>query len=103
MNDEGVIDNETDYQDAMIQSDYLNMLACSAINEAEELTEKTCADCGIPLTEENTVETKGWITYICKGCDEKRQKKRQEWLDKQNDEKNKNKDDKSEDEPTKAD
>ena len=104
VNDEGVIDCETDYQDAMIQSDYLNMLACSAINEAEELTEKTCADCGIPLTEENTVETKGWITYICKGCDEKRQKKRREWLDKQNDEKKKkNKDDKSEDEPTKVD
>lgn len=82
VNDEGVIDYETEYPDVRIQSDYLDMLACSAIDEAEELTEKTCADCGIPLDDKNTVETKGWITYICKDCDEERKKKTQEWIEK---------------------
>lgn len=82
VNDEGVIDYEVDYPDARIQSDYLDMLASMAIGEAEDLTEKTCADCGRPLHENNTVETKGWITYICKDCDEKRRKKSQEWIEK---------------------
>lgn len=81
VNDDGVIDYEIDYPDARIQSDYLDMLASMAIDEAEDLTAKTCADCGMPLDKDNTVETKGWITYICKKCDEERTKKRQEWID----------------------
>ena len=78
---------EEDNNKNRIVSDYIEMLADLAISEAEELTTKTCADCGVPLTKDNEVKTKGWITYICKKCDEKRQKKCQEWLDKQNSEK----------------
>ena len=55
-----------------IATDYLEMLTDQIIEEAERLTENTCADCGDPLNDENRVETKGWITYICKECDEKR-------------------------------
>lgn len=51
--------------------EYLEMLADKYIEEAENLTFNTCARCGIPLDEENKVETKGWITYICKDCDQK--------------------------------
>lgn len=51
--------------------EYLEMLADKYIEEAENLTFNTCARCGIPLDEENKVETKGWITYICKECDQK--------------------------------
>ena len=58
-----------------ILMDYLEMLADQVIEEAENLTENTCADCGTPLEEDNKVETKGWITYICKECDEKRKGK----------------------------
>lgn len=54
-----------------IAMDYLEMLADQIINEADRMTENTCARCGIPLDEENKVETKGWITYICKDCDQK--------------------------------
>ena len=64
----------------MIVMDYLEMLADQYIREAEALTETTCADCGIPLEEDNMVETKGWITYICKECDEKRHKEWEEDL-----------------------
>ena len=60
--------------------DYLEMLADQYIREAEALTETTCAYCGIPLEEDNMVETKGWITYICKECDEKRHKEWEEDL-----------------------
>lgn len=51
--------------------EYLEMLADKYIEEAENLTFNTCARCGIPLDEENKVETKGWIAYICKDCDQK--------------------------------
>ena len=64
----------------MIVMDYLEMLVDQYIREAEALTETTCADCGIPLEEDNMVETKGWITYICKECDEKRHKEWEEDL-----------------------
>ena len=50
---------------------YLEMLADKYIEEAEDLTYNTCARCGVPLDEKNKVETGGWITYICKECDEK--------------------------------
>lgn len=63
-----------------IVMDYLEMLADQYIREAEGLTETTCADCGIPLEEDNMVETKGWITYICKECNEKRHKEWEEDL-----------------------
>lgn len=55
-----------------ISMDYLELLADQVIEEAENLTENTCADCGVPLDRDNKVETKGWIAYICKECDEKR-------------------------------
>ena len=55
-----------------IAMDYLELLADQIIEEAENLTENTCADCGVPLDKDNKVETKGWITYICKECDAKR-------------------------------
>ena len=54
-----------------IAIDYLEMLADKYISEAEDLTYNTCARCGVPLDEKNKVETKGWITYICKECDKK--------------------------------
>ena len=54
-----------------IAKDYLEMLADNIIREAEAMTENTCARCGIPLEQDNKVETKGWITYLCKECDEK--------------------------------
>ena len=54
-----------------IAIDYLEMLADKYIDEAEDLTYNTCARCGIPLEEDNKVETKGWITYVCKNCDGK--------------------------------
>ena len=54
-----------------IAIDYLEMLADKYIEEAEGLTENTCARCGIPLDKDNKVETKNWITYICKECDKK--------------------------------
>ena len=49
--------------------DYLEMLADKFIAEAEDLTSNTCAHCGVPLKKGNKVETKGWISYICKDCD----------------------------------
>ncbi len=55
----------------MIAMDYLGMLADQYIREAEDMTENTCAKCGIPLDKDNKVETKGWITYVCKECDGK--------------------------------
>lgn len=54
-----------------IAIDYLEMLADQYIAEAEALTYNTCARCGVPLDKDNKVETKGWITYICKDCDNK--------------------------------
>lgn len=54
-----------------IAIDYLEMLADKYIAEAEDLTYNTCARCGVPLDEKNRVETKNWITYICKECDGK--------------------------------
>ena len=54
-----------------IVKDYLEMLADKYISEAEDLTFNTCAECGVPLEKDNKVETKDWITYLCKECDEK--------------------------------
>lgn len=62
-----------------IAKDYLEMVADKYIDEAEDMTAKTCARCGIPLDKDNMVETQGWISYICKECDEKQRK---EWNEK---------------------
>ena len=70
-----------------IYMDYLELLADNIISEADGMTEKTCADCGVPLDKENLVETKGWISYICKECDEKRHKEWEEDLKKMREEK----------------
>lgn len=61
-----------------IAKEYLDMLAQQYINEAEDMTYNTCAECGVPLNKENKVETKGWITYLCNECDEERQIKADE-------------------------
>lgn len=66
-----------------IVSDHLFAFAQNLIDEAEHMTEETCADCGTPLTPENTVETKGWVSYICKECDEQREIRRQEYIESQ--------------------
>lgn len=59
--------NENAYR---IVSYYLEMLADKFIREAEVMTENTCARCGVPLNDENKVETDGWISYVCQNCDE---------------------------------
>lgn len=53
-----------------IVADYLEMLADKYIAEAEDMTYNTCAQCGASLDDESRVETQGWITYICKDCNE---------------------------------
>ena len=53
-----------------IAKDYLEMLADNIIREAEHMTENTCANCGVPLDDDNRVVTNGWITYLCKECHE---------------------------------
>ena len=63
--------NRLDENTHRIAADYLEMVVDQFIREAEELTENTCAKCGIPLNKDNKVETDGWITYLCKECDEK--------------------------------
>lgn len=63
--------NRLDENTYRIAADYLEMVADQFIREAEGLTENTCARCGIPLDKDNKVETDGWITYLCKECDEK--------------------------------
>lgn len=60
--------NKLDENAKRIVTDYLEMLAYQYINEAERMTENTCAKCGIPLREGNKVETTGWITYLCRKC-----------------------------------
>jgi len=62
--------NRLDDNAHRIVADYLEMVADKFIGEAEEMTENTCAKCGIPLDKDNKVETEGWITYLCKRCDE---------------------------------
>lgn len=64
-----------------IVHDHLYMFAQNLIEEAEHMTEETCADCGEPLTSDNKVETKGWISYICKECNEKRENYRREFIE----------------------
>ena len=82
----GKIDNEhqncklNDVQSKIVH-DHLYMFAQHLINEAERMTEDTCADCGEPLTPDNKVETKGWISYICKECNEKRENYRREFIE----------------------
>ena len=82
----GKIDNEhqncklNDVQSKIV-SEHIYMFAQHLINEAEHMTEETCADCGIPLTPYNKVETEGWISYICKKCNEKREKYRRECIE----------------------
>ena len=77
VDENGLVINNTDKlpQDKenqlCIAKDYLEMLAQEAIDEAENMTENTCAECGVPLDNDNKVETKGWITYLCKECDGK--------------------------------
>lgn len=53
-----------------IAIEYLTMLADQIISTADHLTERTCSRCGIPLNDKNKVDTDGWITYICKECDQ---------------------------------
>jgi hypothetical protein len=54
-----------------IAKDYLEMLADQIIAEADNMTENTCARCGIPLDKNNKVVTQGWISYICAECNGK--------------------------------
>jgi hypothetical protein len=61
-----------------IAVDYLDMLASKYIQEAEALTEKTCADCG---GHDDIIVTKGWITYLCKKCNAKREKEYEKRLE----------------------
>lgn len=61
-----------------IAVDYLDMLASKYIQEAEAHTEKTCADCG---GHDDIIVTKGWITYICKKCNAKREKEYEKRLE----------------------
>lgn len=89
----GKIDNEhqncklNDVTDKIVH-DHLYMFAQNLIDEAEHMTEDTCADCGEPLTPDNRVETSGWISYICKECNEKRENYRREFIESEkNDEK----------------
>lgn len=66
-------ENMTNVLDAnkhRLAADYLEMLADNIIREADQMTEDTCAVCGVPLDKDNKVETKGWISYICKHCHE---------------------------------
>lgn len=66
-----------------VARDYLDMLADEAIGEAEKMTEDTCADCGVPLTKDNKVETEGWITFLCDECNAKREEKYADRLNQQ--------------------
>lgn len=77
--DERVKDEENRHQIAV---EALELIADNIIGEADHMTENTCAACGVPLDKENKVETEGWITFICKECDEKRQKEWEEDLQK---------------------
>jgi hypothetical protein len=54
-----------------IAKDYLEMLADQIIAEADNMTENTCARCGIPLGKNNKIVTEGWISYICAECNGK--------------------------------
>ena len=65
-----------------VARDYLDMLADEAVGEAEKMTEDTCAACGVPLTDDNKVETEGWITFLCDECNAKRETEREESLKK---------------------
>jgi uncharacterized Zn finger protein (UPF0148 family) len=66
--EERVADEEKKHRIAV---EYLELLADQIIAEADQMTENTCARCGIPLDKNNKVETKGWISYICSECDGK--------------------------------
>ena len=66
--EERVSDEEKRHRIAV---DYLEMLADKIIAEADNMTENTCARCGIPLDKNNKVVTQGWISYICAECDGK--------------------------------
>lgn len=68
-NDENINETAALY----VARDYLDMLADEAVGEAEKMTEDTCAACGVPLTEDNRVETEGWITYLCDECKAKQE------------------------------
>lgn len=71
---------KVDENTARIATDYLEATVDALINEAEDMTYTTCADCGWDISkEEDRVETSGWITYLCKECDEERRKKYEEW------------------------
>ncbi len=69
LNDEGCVTIDENIH--RISTSYLEMLADKYIKEAESLTFNTCAQCGIPLDNNNKVKTHGLITYICKECDNK--------------------------------
>lgn len=73
VNKDGVVVDDPDAEENRrgIAIEYLTMLADQIISEADHMTERTCAQCGIPLDGTNKVETTGWITYICKDCDRK--------------------------------
>ena len=55
----------------VIIHEYLDMIVGNAIGEAEKMTYDTCANCGHHLDDKNRVKTSGWITYICKCCNNK--------------------------------
>lgn len=73
-----IVDQDCATEDSRrkIAIDYLEMLADNFIGEAEKMTYNTCADCGKPLDKDDRVETKGWISYVCKKCNGEREKRR---------------------------
>lgn len=70
------ISNKKPEREERIASEYLEMLADNLIGEAEKMTYNTCAYCGKPLDKDDRVETKGWISYVCKKCNGEREKRR---------------------------
>ena len=69
LNDCRVLPPDKDNQ-LRIAKDYLDLLAENYIDEATVMSENTCANCGLPLEKDNKVVTKGWITFLCKRCDD---------------------------------
>lgn len=56
--------------------EHLMAVANQLVEEAEHLTLWTCQDCGTPLDEKNRVQTSGWVSYICRECEGRRDEAR---------------------------
>ena len=82
----GKIDNEhqncklNDVQSKIV-SEHIYMFAQQLINEAENKNKDNYADCREPLTPDNKVETKGWISYFCQEKKKKREKYSRECIE----------------------